>query len=120
MCSSDLLPSGDTQQQIQKSKEQNFDPKNILNQSVMRYNQLFSTRIEVTIVPDYSLNAGDLIKIEVSKPQGDALSEQIDKHLSGNYLIADLCHYINLKEGGYTKLTLVRDSIGKRPSYIPL
>ena len=114
------LPSGDTQQQIQKSKEQNFDPKNILNQSVMRYNQLFSTRIEVTIVPDYSLNAGDLIKIEVSKPQGDALSEQIDKHLSGNYLIADLCHYINLKEGGYTKLTLVRDSIGKRPSYIPL
>jgi len=114
------LPSGNSKQQIQKSKQQNFDPKNILNQSVMRYNQLFSTRVEVTIVPDYSLNAGDLIYIEVAKPQGDSLSEQTDKQLSGNYLIADLCHYINLKEGGYTKLTLVRDSIGKRPSYIPL
>lgn len=117
------LPSGNTKQQIEKSQEQNFDPKNVLNQSVMRYNQLFSTRISVTVVPDYSLNAGDLIYIEVPKPRGDNNSDvdQIDKQLSGNYLIADLCHYINIKEGGYTKLTLVRDSIGRKPvKYNPL
>ena len=114
------LPSGNTSQQIEKSKEQNFDPKNILNQSVMRYNQLFSTKIEVTIVPNYSLNAGDLIRVEIAGAQGDTLSEKIDKKMSGNYLIAELCHYINIKEGGYTKLTLVRDSIGKRPPSIHL
>jgi hypothetical protein len=87
----------------------------------MRYNQLFSTRISITVVPDYSLSAGDLIYIEVPKPKGDSDSEQIDKQLSGNYVVADLCHYINIKEGGYTKLTLVRDSLGRKPvKYNPL
>lgn len=115
------LPSGNTQQQIKKSQEQNFDPKNVLNQSVMRYNQLFSTRISITVVPDYSLSAGDLIYIEVPKPKGDSDFEQMDMQLSGNYVIADLCHYINIKEGGYTKITLVRDSLGRKPvKYNPL
>ena len=69
---------------------------------------------------DKPLNKYDLIRIEISGAQGDTLSEKIDKKMSGNYLIAELCHYINIKEGGYTKLTLVRDSIGKRPSRITL
>jgi hypothetical protein len=105
------LPTGDTSQQIEKSKEQNFDPKNILNQSTMRYNQLFSTKTSITIVADFSLHAGDLIKIDAGVP-----GQTLGTLHSGFYIIADLCHYINKAKGGWTKLTLVKDSIGKKPS----
>ena len=114
------LPTGDTKQQIGKSKEPNFDPKNILNQSSMRYNQLFNTKTEITIISDFSLHAGDLIYIEspeLSNKQTQGLNDQF----GGNYIIADLCHYISKYQGGYTKLTLVRDSVGKKGSpTIPL
>lgn len=111
MIDTGTLPTGDTKQQIEKSKEQNFDPKNILNQSTMRYNQLFSTRTTITIVADFSLHAGDLVFIDAGVP-----GQELGTLHSGSYLIADLCHYINKSQGGYTKLTLVRDSIGKKGS----
>lgn len=109
------LPTGDTSQQISKSKDQNFDPKNILNQSTMRYNQLFSTKTEITIIADFSLHAGDLIFIDAGVP-----GQVLGTLHSGFYIIADLCHYINKVNGGWTKLTLVRDSIGKKGSPTPL
>ena len=114
------IPSGDTKQQIQKSKTQNFDPKNILGQSVMRYNQLFSSKTTITIYADFSLHAGDLIYIDT--PSHDtSTTKQMDDHLGGYYVIADLCHYISVSEGGYTKITAVRDSVGKKgsPTYYP-
>jgi hypothetical protein len=45
----------------------------------------------------------------------------MDDNLGGYYVIADLCHYINITEGGYTKITAVRDSLGKKgsPTYYP-
>lgn len=114
------IPTGDTRQQIGKSREQNFDPKNILNQSTMRYNQLFSTKTTIAIVADFSLHAGDLIYIdypELSNKRTQGLNPQF----GGLYMIADLCHYININTGGFTKLTLVRDSVGKKGSpTIPL
>ena len=113
------LPTGDTSQQISKSKEPNFDPKNILNQSTMRYNQLFSTKTEITIVADFSLHAGDLIFID-SPELSSEQTQGLNKQFGGFYIIADLCHYINKKNGGYSKLTLVRDSLGKKGSPTPL
>ena len=113
------LPTGDTSQQISKSKEQNFDPKNILNQSTMRYNQLFSTKTEITIVADFSLHAGDLIFID-SPELSSEQTQGLNKQFGGFYIIADLCHYINKKNGGYSKLVLVRDSLGKKGSPTPL
>ena len=104
------LPSGDTSQQISKSKEQNFDPKKILNQSIMRYNQLFSAKSTVTIPGDFSLHAGDVVLID-AKQLAEA-DEEINKEYGGLYIIADLCHYISTKET-YTKLNLVRDSFGR-------
>jgi hypothetical protein len=108
------LPSGSgvgkSQQQLEKSKEQNFDPKNILNQSIMRYNQLFSAKSTVTIAGDFSLHAGDAIFID-AKQLSDA-DEELNKEYGGLYIIADLCHYISPKET-YTKLNLVRDSFGR-------
>ena len=104
------LPSGDSQQQIQKSTEQNFDPKNILNQSIMRYNQLFSVQSTITIPGDFSLHAGDAIFIDSKSLE--ASDEQINTQYGGLYIIADLCHYISPAET-YTKLNLVRDSLGR-------
>jgi hypothetical protein len=40
---------------------------------------------------------------------------RVNKHDSGLYIIADLCHYISPTET-YTKLILVRDSVGKTGS----
>mgnify|MGYP003344144391 CR=1 FL=1 len=104
------LPSGNTQQQIDKSKEENFEYKNILNQSIMRYNQLFSLKSTITIPGDFSLHAGDAVFVD-SKELALA-DENINKEYGGLYIIADLCHYISPKET-YTKLNLVRDSFGR-------
>jgi hypothetical protein len=106
-----VLPSGNTQEQLDKSKTPNFDAGNILSQATMRYNQMFSTQVSVTIVADFSLHAGDTVFIDAGVPGG----ELGDLH-SGSYVIADLCHYINKLRGGYTKLMLVRDSVGKKGS----
>ena len=107
------LPTGNTKQQIDKSQEENFDPKNILSQSSMRYNQLFNTKTTITIVADFSLHAGDLIYIDYPELSNKE-TQQLNKQFGGYYIIADLCHYISIKTGGFTKLTLVRDSVGKK------
>ena len=113
------LPSGTTQQQIQKSKEENFDPRNILNQSTMRYNQLFTVRTSIVIPGDFSLNAGDIIEIETPKLSSDKNQDK-SKQFGGIYMIADLCHYVTTRRT-FTKLNLVRDSYGKKaPTSIPL
>jgi hypothetical protein len=105
------LPSGDTSQQIEKSKDQNFDPKKILNQSIMRYNQLYSIKTTITIAGDFSLHAGDAIFVDAPELSSEE-SKDVSKENGGLYIIADLCHYISTKET-YTKLNLVRDSFGR-------
>jgi len=117
------LPTGDgigkDQQQITKSTTKNFDPKNVLNQSVMRYNQFFSTKVEITITGDFSFHAGDYIFIDA--PETSTKDTKVmDKQFGGFYVIAKLCHYISLRSGGYTKLTLCRDSTGRKGSPKPL
>ena len=116
-----VLPSGTTTQQLQKAKDPNFDPKSILSQATMRYNQMFSSRVTITIVADFSLHAGDLVFID-SPELSNQENKELNKQFGGYYVIADLCHYINKKQGGYTKLMLVRDSVGKKgsPIYNPL
>lgn len=104
------LPSGNTQQQLSKSKEENFEYKNILNQSIMRYNQLFSLKSTITIPGDFSLHAGDVVFIDAKELS--TYDEEVNKEYGGLYIIADLCHYISPKET-YTKLNLVRDSFGR-------
>jgi hypothetical protein len=95
---------------LNKSTEENFDAKNILSQSTMRYNQLFTSKSEVTIPGDFSLHAGDAIFIDA--PENAPETKEVSKQNRGLYIIADLCHYISPKET-YTKLILVRDSLGR-------
>ena len=110
------LPSGSgtgkSQEQIQKSKKENFEPKDILNQATMRYNQLFTSKTTITIPGDFSLHAGDAIFVDAPSVEKDPKNDKINKESGGLYIIATLCHYITPTES-YTKLELVRDSIGR-------
>jgi len=105
------LPEGNTKQQIEKSKEVNFDSKKILNQAIMRYNQLYSIKTTITIPGDFSLHAGDAIFID-NPSLTDEKTQGVDREFGGLYIIADLCHYVSTKET-FTKLNLVRDSFGR-------
>tara|TARA_B100000035_G_scaffold84356_1_gene70899 strand:- start:1825 stop:3138 length:1314 start_codon:yes stop_codon:yes gene_type:complete len=115
------LPSGTTQQQIDKSTEQNFELQKIMNQTIRRYNQLFTGMQTVTIPGDFSLHAGDTLFLDTPglRPKKE---DKLNKEYGGLYIIADLCHYISPEET-YTKLNLVRDSFGRKGNHttnIPL
>lgn len=105
------LPTGNTKEQINKSKQTNFDSKNILNQAIMRYNQLFTIKVSCTISADFSLHAGDLIRVDNPELSSDT-SKDNSKEFGGIYMIANLCHEITTSST-FTKLDLVRDSYGK-------
>lgn len=107
------LPSGTTEQQLEKSKEENLKVEKVLNQSIMRYNQFFSFKAEVVIPGDFSLHAGDAVYID-SPEQQDKLTENVNQQSGGLYIITELCHYLDLN-GTYTKLLLVRDSVERKP-----
>ncbi len=102
-----------TEQQLEKSKEQNFQAQKILAQSVMRYNQLFAALNTITIPGDFSLHAGDAIFVDAPDLQADTSNDEVNKESGGLYIIADLCHYVTPKET-YTKLNLVRDTFGRK------
>ena len=106
------LATGDTKQQLEKKDEQNFEYKEILNQSIMRYNQFFSSMANVTIPGDFSLHAGEMVYLDVPQLE-EKRAENLSKQNSGLYIIAGLTHYIHVTEGTFTKLSLARDSFGK-------
>lgn len=109
-------PPGSTiDEQASKSKEVNFDVEKIYNSSRMRYNQLFAIQVQITIYGDLSLHAGDVI--ECYFPEVSYTKTQLTSFKkSGKYLIADLCHYVTPNGPTYTKLGLVRDSFGQKPT----
>ena len=107
------LPTGDTKEQIKKSAEENFEVAKIHNQSMMRYNQLFSAQITITIPGDFSLHAGDAIFVDTPEIK-DNKNDKVDSQQGGLYIISDLCHYISPQDT-LTKMNLVRDTFGRKP-----
>ena len=106
---------GESEEQIEKSKEENFKKSEVVNQAIMRYNQLFASQITITIPGDFSLHAGDCVWMdipEISESENKACGDDVNKVDGGLYTIADLCHYITAKQT-YTKLNLIRDSFGR-------
>ena len=103
-----------TREQLKKSQTyENFEIAKILNQSSMRYNQLFTTKISITIPGDFSLHAGDSIFFDGPQLTGDEKKDSMDEKDGGLYIIADSCHYSTSKET-YTKMDLVRDSTERK------
>ena len=90
----------------------NADPAKIHAQSMMRYNQLLTQVLEITIPLNSSLTAGNLIRCEFPQTS-DAKRKEPDPETSGLYMIKELAHYFDGK-GSYSKLKLVRDSFGRK------
>ena len=92
--------------------ERNADPAKTQAQSMMRYNQLMSQIVEITIPLNTNLNAGGVIRcIFPSIDRSKRKSPDIQS--SGLYMIRELAHYFDNK-GSYTKLKIVRDSSGRK------
>ena len=90
----------------------NADPAKIHAQSMMRYNQLFTQVLEITVPLNSKLTAGNIIRCEFPLT-GDTKRKEPDPETSGLYMIKELAHYFDGK-GSYSKLKLVRDSFGRK------
>jgi hypothetical protein len=106
-------PAGNTDQQLEKSGEENFEYGQIANQSLMRYNQMYSARASITIAGNFSLHAGDAIYIDSPGLERQRTSD-VDRKDGGLYIITDICHQIT-SEGTFTQCNLSRDSFGRKP-----
>ena len=91
--------------------EINADPAKTQAQSMMRYGQLMSQIVEITVPLNTNLNAGDIIRCIF--PSIDRSKKSPDGQSSGLYMIRELAHYFDNK-GSYTKLKIVRDSSGRK------
>ena len=106
--------TGDAQLDNQKAnpEEPNFQAEDTAVQSIMRYNQLFSVKAQITIAGDFSIKAGDLVECSFPELSGADLTNTNDQS-GGIYMVAHVCHRITPKST-FTSLGLVRDSYGKR------
>ena len=109
------LPSGTTsQEQLDKWKsdkaKSNYDVKNTLVQSIMRYNQLFTVKTKITIPGDFSIKAGDLVQCDFPELSGNE-SKEVNAETKGIYMVASICHRIT-PDSTTSSLSLVRDSFG--------
>ena len=109
------LPTGDTDEQISKNELQNFKSKTVMNQSIRRYNQIYTASVTITLAADFTLHAGDAIFVDAPELKAD-VDDEVNKETGGLYIISDLCHYITPQES-YTKVNLVRDSFGRKGNH---
>ena len=107
------LPDGNTKQQIEKSRKENFEYINIENQSLRRFNQLFSEETIITIPGDFSIHAGDAIWIDSPQLKEEKKTDEVDELSGGLYVVSTLCHHMTSK-GTWTKMSLMRDSVGRK------
>ena len=92
--------------------KRNADPAKIHAQSMMRYNQLHTQVVNLTIPMNTNLSAGTLI--QCSFPQiSSKKRKEPDRETSGLYMIKELAHYFDTN-GSFTKLKVIRDTFGKK------
>ena len=112
-----VLPAGGTPDEQLKFWKENKDrptygAPDAMVQSIMRYNQLFTIKVNIVIAGDFRLRAGDLIFCDF--PALDIRSDkEKDPESSGIYMIASVCHRITPQDT-YTSLTLVRNTFGRK------
>lgn len=79
-------------------------------QSIMRYNELFRTKINIIIPADFSIKAGDTVNCTFVNL--DTQVSEGSQTLSGKYIVANVCHRIN-SEQTLSSLDIIRDSLGE-------
>jgi len=109
------IPSGTTSQEQldtwndDKTKP-DFDIKDTMSQSIMRYNQLFTVKTDITIPGDFTIKAGDIIECSFPELSGSE-SKEVNSETKGKYMVASVCHRVT-PDSSTTSLSLVRDSFG--------
>ena len=92
-----------------KPDQPTFDAAQTMVQSLMRYNQLFTIQLKLTLGGCFSLQAGDLIYCDFPE-----LSDSSYNSITGGiYMISSLAHEVTPKTC-FTYVTLVRDSYGRK------
>jgi len=109
------LPSGkNVDSQLRKSKRKesrlNYDAPQTLAKSIMRYNQLFTIKIKITLGGLFGLRAGDLLNCSFPKLNDSGDTNAVT---GGIYMISSVHHKITPKTC-FTYVTLVRDTFGKK------
>ena len=94
------------------SVNRNANPERIHSQAMMRYNQIFTQVVEITIPLNTNLLAGVIIRC-IFPQLAQSKRGEPDPELSGLYMIKELAHYFD-GGGSYTKLKIVRDSFGRK------
>lgn len=108
-----LPPGNNLQEQLQKSKNNDYDIDAIIRQASMRYNQLFTQKMSMTIVGDFGLRAGDIVYCDFPEMTTNNL-KSVSQRKGGLYMIVDLSHLVTTNKT-FTRLNLVRESIGRKP-----
>ena len=88
----------------------NNSPEFYYAASTTRYNILFSQKHTITIPCNTSLEAGDVLNLEI-EDISDKKEMGPDQKQSGRYVIQSLCHYFEA-EKSVTNIDLIRDSYG--------
>lgn len=92
------------------SKEINSDQTQYQSQSLMRYNILFTQRLNLIVPSNTNLRAGDIVECQFPKiTQSEA--KEFDTETSGLYMIKELCHHFDA-DSSYTSMKLIRDTFG--------
>lgn len=96
------------------SKKKDYNINEITAQAAIRYNQLFTFILTITIAGDYSHRAGNLIYCDFPELSADQTMNFSSKN-SGIYMIASVTQFIDPRDNTFTQMTLVRDSYGRKP-----
>ena len=107
-----VLDFGTLERKGSRQNKKNADPMEYQSQSMMRYNTLFTQQVEATIPLNTNLCCGSVIKCKFAKITTDK-TKVIDDEQSGLYMIKELVHYYEGR-GSFTKLKLIRDTMGKK------
>ena len=103
-------------EQVEKKEDKNAKPGETLNQAIMRLNQINTMKISMTLPGDFTLHAGDAVKVDspqLSPVRQNRARQKVDDLTGGLYIIRDLCHYMT-KDVTYTKINVIRDSFGRK------
>ena len=103
-------------EQVEKKEDKNAKPGETLNQAIMRLNQINTIKISMTLPGDFTLHAGDAVKVDspqLSPVRQNRARQKVDDLTGGLYIIRDLCHYMT-KDVTYTKINVIRDSFGRK------
>ena len=112
-----VLPTGKTSEEQLKTwkgnpKNPTYDAPDTMVQSIMRYNQMFTIKVNIIIPGDFSLRAGQLVHCDFPELTIDK-NKKYNIQSGGIYMIASLCHRITSRDT-FTSLSLVRDTFGRK------